>query len=425
MWVDEAKIQVASGRGGDGLIYFHKTRHNPRGSPEGGNGGRGGDVVLRATRSVGTLIQFQNQIHFRAGNGGPGGPNCRQGKRGADLVIHVPVGTLIRDTSSDEVLADLAAEGAEVAIAHGGRGGRGNKAFTTSSRQAPRIREFGERGDKRWIRLELRVLADVGIVGFPNVGKSSFLSRVSRKKVKVAPYPFTTLSPNLGMVEVDDGKSFAIADLPGLIEGAHEGKGLGDRFLRHATRARVLLHVVDLAGVEGRDPLADYHLLRRELEAWEDLSQRTEVVAGNKADLLPPDRISAEVERFRSEGVALHPVSAVTGRGVREVLFLLWQALCTPVAPPPVVESHVPATRVWHLSPDRIPFEVVESERGLAVQGPIVERLARRLDLSTEDAQTYFYQRLERLGVIAALRRRGLPAGSAVTIGSYELEFAG
>ena len=423
MWVDEAKIHVASGRGGNGLVSFHRTRHNPRGTPDGGNGGRGGDVIVRATRSVGTLLQFQNQIHFRAGHGGHGGPNCRQGRSGTPLVIHVPVGTVLRDAATGAILADLAEEGAEVRVARGGRGGRGNRAFTTSARQAPRIREFGERGEERWIKLELRVLADVGIVGFPNVGKSSLLSRVSRKRVKVAPYPFTTLSPNLGLVEVGDGHTLVLADLPGLIEGAHEGKGLGDRFLRHATRARVLLHVVDLAGVEGRDPLTDHHLLRRELDAWDDLRDKPEIVAGNKADLLPPERVSAEVERFRSEGIVLHPISAVTGRGVRELLFNLWRALQEIPPPPPTIPP--PARRVWKLTPDAVPFEVVETEGQFAVRGPIVERLAQRLDLSTPDAQEYFQQRLERLGVIAALQRRGAAPGTTVHIGGQEFEFAG
>lgn len=425
MWVDEAKIHIASGRGGDGLIYFHKTRHNPRGSPEGGNGGRGGDVILRATRSVGTLLSFQNQIHFRAENGAPGGPNSRQGKGGTDLVIPVPVGTVVRDAETGAILADLAGEGVEFTVARGGRGGRGNKAFTTSSRQAPRIREFGEPGEGRWINLELRALADVGVVGFPNVGKSSFLSRVSRKKVKVAPYPFTTLSPNLGLVEVGDGTSFVVADLPGLIEGAHTGKGLGDRFLRHATRARILLHLVDLAAVEGRDPLTDYRLLRRELEAWEDLSLKPEIVAGNKVDLLTPDSVSAEVERFRQEGIELHPISAVTGRGIRELVLLLARALHTSPSPVPSSQPDAPTKRVWNLTPGEIPFELIADGATIAVRGPAVERLARRLDLSTEDARKYFYGRLERLGVIAALRRRGLPAGSTVRIGSHELEFAG
>lgn len=424
MWVDEAKIHVASGRGGDGLIYFHKTRHNPRGSPEGGNGGRGGNVVLRASCSVATLIQFQDQVHFRAEPGGPGGPRCRQGKNGADLVLHVPVGTVVRDARTGQVLADLATDGAEATVAKGGRGGRGNKAFTTSSRQAPRIRELGEPGEERWLRLELRVLADVGVVGFPNVGKSSLLSRVSRKRAKVGAYPFTTLSPNLGLVELGNGTSLVVADLPGLVEGAHAGKGLGDRFLRHATRARVLLHLLDLAGVEGRDPLSDYHLLRRELEGWEELREKPEVVAGNKIDLLTPARVGAEVERFRDAGIELHPISAVTGQGVRELLGVLGrkvQEAASAVAAAPLP----PTRRVWNLTPGEAPFEVVEGKGEVVVRGPEVEGLARRLDLSTPDAQGYFARRLERLGVLAALRRRGVAPGTAVRIGGYKFDFEG
>ncbi len=423
MWVDEAKIHVASGRGGDGLIHFHKTRHNPRGSPAGGTGGRGGDVVLRASRSVATLGQFQKQVHFRAPSGEPGGPRGRHGRDGDDLVIHVPVGTIVRDARTGEVLADLATEGAEVVVARGGRGGRGNRAFTTAYRQAPRIRELGEEGEARWLLLELRVLADVGIVGFPNAGKSSLLSRLARKRVKVAPYPFTTLSPNLGMVEVAPGKTVVFADLPGLIEGAHEGRGLGDRFLRHASRARVLLHLVDLAGVDGRDPLTDYWTLRHELEAWEELRDKPEVVAGNKIDLLPPERVAAEAARFGEAGVVLHPVSAVTGQGIPELVHAVGKAL--EEVPPRPAEPAAPSRRVWRLTPDGPPFEIVEAEGGVVVRGRAVEPLARRLDLSTPDAQAYFYRRLERLGVLAALRRRGVAPGTTVRIGGYAFEFEG
>ncbi|MCX7750509.1 MAG: GTPase ObgE [Candidatus Bipolaricaulota bacterium] len=423
MWVDEAKIHVASGRGGDGLIYFHRTRHNPRGSPEGGSGGRGGDVILRASRSVATLVQFQKQVHFRAEDGEPGGPQDRRGRDGEDLVIHVPVGTIVRDAQTGEVLADLAADGAEVVVARGGRGGRGNRAFTTSYRQAPRIRELGEEGEARWLKLELRVLADVGIVGFPNAGKSSLLSRLARKRVKVAPYPFTTLSPNLGIVEVEPGHAVVFADLPGLVEGAHEGKGLGDRFLRHATRARVLLHLLDLAGVDGRDPLADYRALRRELEGWEDLGAKPEIVAGNKIDLLPPDRVAAEAERFRKEGIALHLISAVSGAGIPALLRAVARALREAAAPLPPPAP--PARRVWQLTPAGPPFEVVEEGGRVVVRGRAVDRLARRLDLSTPDAQAYFLQRLERLGVLATLRRRGVPPGTAVHVGGYRFDFEG
>ena len=420
MWLDEAKIHVASGRGGDGLISFHRTRYNPRGSPDGGDGGDGGDVIIRATRSMNTLLHFQNQIHFRAENGAPGGPNQRTGARGKDCVILVPVGTVVRDLHTGEVLADLIEEGQEAVIAKGGRGGRGNKAFTTSTRQAPRIRELGEPGEERWLKLELRLLADVGIVGFPNVGKSSLISRISQKRAKVAAYPFTTLVPNLGVVRVEGG-SFVVADLPGLVVGAHEGKGLGDRFLKHATRARLLLHLVDLARVEGRDPLEDYFALRREIEAWEELRGKPEVVAGNKIDLLSPDQVAQEVSRFRAEGIELHPISAVRGDGVKELVYLLWRKLQE--LPREGERKERPKRRVWQLTPSGPAFEIEKDGDVFVVRGEAVERLVRRLDLSTRDAQEYLMERLERLGVMAALRRRGLKEGDAVKIGGVELEY--
>ncbi|MCD5408146.1 GTPase ObgE [Candidatus Bipolaricaulota bacterium] len=419
MWLDEAKIHVASGRGGDGLISFHRTRYNPRGSPDGGDGGDGGDVIIRATRSMNTLFHFQNQIHFRAANGAPGGPNQRTGARGKDCVILVPVGTVVQDLHTGEVLADLMEEGQEVVIARGGKGGRGNKAFTTSTRQAPRIRELGEPGEERWLKLELRLLADVGIVGFPNVGKSSLISRISHKKAKVAAYPFTTLVPNLGVVRVEEG-SFVVADLPGLVVGAHEGKGLGDRFLKHATRARLLLHLVDLARVEGRDPLEDYLALRREIEAWEELKDKPEVVAGNKVDLLSPEQVAKEVSRFRAEGIELHPISAVRGDGVRELVYLLWRKL---QELPREETQERPKKRVWQLTPPGPAFEIVKDGDVFVVRGETVERLVRRLDLSTRDAQEYLMERLERLGVMAALRRKGLQEGDTVRIGGVELEY--
>ena len=420
MWLDEAKIHVASGRGGDGLISFHRTRYNPRGSPDGGDGGAGGDVIIRATRSMNTLLHFQNQIHFRAENGAPGGPNQRTGARGKDCVILVPVGTVVRDLHTGEVLADLTEEGQEVVIAKGGKGGRGNKAFTTSTRQAPRIRELGEPGEERWLKLELRLLADVGIVGFPNVGKSSLISRISHKKAKVAAYPFTTLAPNLGAVQVDK-ESFVVADLPGLVVGAHEGKGLGDRFLKHATRARLLLHLVDLARVEGRDPLKDYFALRREIEAWEELRGKPEVVAGNKIDLLSPEQVAEEVARFRAEGIDLHPISAVRGDGVKELVYLLWRKLQE--LPREEEEKERPRKRVWQLTPTGPAFVVEKDGDVFVVRGEAVERLVRRLDLTTRDAQEYLMERLERLGVMAALRRRGLKEGDTVRIGGVELEY--
>ncbi|MGQ9700157.1 MAG: GTPase ObgE [Candidatus Bipolaricaulaceae bacterium] len=422
MRFDEAIIHVAGGRGGDGLISFQRTRHNPRGFPDGGRGGDGGNVILRASRSVNTFAHFHREVHFRAEDGRPGGPNQRQGKRGEDLVILVPVGTLVRDLHSGEVLADLAEEGQEAVVARGGQGGRGNRAFTSATRQAPRLRELGEKGEERWLRLELRLLADVGILGFPNVGKSSLLARVSDKKPKVADYPFTTLHPNLGVVRLDDTKSFVMADLPGLIEGAHEGKGLGDKFLRHAMRARLLLHVVDLARVEGRDPLADYFALRKELEAWEELREKPEVVAGNKIDLLSQAEVERACHRFAQAGLSLHPISARTGQGMPELMGIIWKKLQElPVSRTP----ERPRRKVWELTPGPPPYEVVIGGELLAVRGPAVERLVTRLDLSAPDAQAYVWEELERLGVVRALRRRGLQPGARVDIGGKVLVFGG
>lgn len=415
MWIDEARIHVAGGRGGDGLISFHRTKYNPLGTPDGGHGGDGGDVILEATRSMNTLLHFNHQVHFRAEDGGPGGPNKRQGKRGKDLIIHVPVGTVVRDLRTGEVIADLSAQGMRVVVARGGKGGRGNSAFVSNRWKGPKIRELGEPGEERWLKLELRLLADVGIVGFPNVGKSSFLSRVSRKKVKVAPYPFTTLEPHLGVVEVD-GKSFVLADLPGLVEGAHEGKGLGDRFLRHATRARVLLHMVDLAGVEGRDPLEDYRAIRRELEAWEELKGKPEVVAGNKIDLLQPEEIARRISRFREAGVELYPISVVTGEGISELL----RTLSRKLDEAPRESPSVPVQRTWKLVP-RKGFRVARDDGVWVVEGREIERLGR-LDLSTEDARVYLEEELERKGVFRALRRAGWK-GEPIRIGGLEVEF--
>lgn len=421
MAVDEAVIHVAAGKGGDGLASFHRTRSNPRGSPDGGRGGAGGAVILRATRSVNTFAHFHQQVHFRAEDGGPGGPNNRQGKRGEDLVILVPVGTVVKDLHSGEVLADLVEEGQEVVVAKGGRGGRGNRAFVTSTRQAPRIRELGEPGEERWLRLELRLIADVGIIGFPNVGKSSLLARVSDKKPKVAAYPFTTLTPNLGVVRVAEFSSFVMADLPGLIEGAHAGRGLGDKFLRHAMRAKLLLHLVDLARVEGRDSLSDYFAIRKELAAWEELQKKPEVVAGNKIDLLPWTEVEREVARFAAEGITIYPVSALTGQGLPELIQVLWQKL---QELPQEAGREKPRRKIWDLTPGPRPFEVVDAGEAVEVRGPAVERLGN-LDLSTPDAREYLWEELERLGVTRALRRRGLRPGQPVRIGGKTLEFGG
>ncbi len=374
---------------------------------------------MRATRSMNTLLHFHHQIHHKAGDGTPGGPNNRAGARGKDLTIEVPVGTIVRDLHTEEMLADLTEEGQRYLVCRGGQGGRGNRAFTRSTRQAPRIRELGEPAEERWLKLELRLLADVGLVGLPNAGKSTLVSRISRVRAKVAAYPFTTLVPNLGAVEAG-GWSFVVADLPGLIAGAHEGKGLGDRFLRHATRARLLVHLVDLAAPAGRDPYGDYCAIRRELEAWEELRHVPEIAVGTKTDLLSREAVEEEVRRFADHGVTLRTISAISGEGVPELVEVLGREL---EKPPAVRSEERPARRDWELTPEAGVFSVEEEGGQLVVHGGAVERLVRRLDLSLPDARDYLEEQLERMGVMAALKRHGLRPGDRVRIGGVELEF--
>ncbi len=367
-----------------------------------------------------TLQHFQTQIHFKADNGTPGGPNNRHGARGDDLEVHVPVGTMIRDLYTQECLADLTEEGATYLAARGGRGGRGNRAFASSRRQGPKIRELGEPGEERWLSLELRLLADVGLVGFPNAGKSSLVSRISRVRPKVAAYPFTTLQPNLGTVE-KDGLTFVVADLPGLIEGAHAGRGLGDLFLRHATRARVLVHVIDLAAVEGRDPLSDYFSIREELDGWDELREKPEVVAGNKVDLLEEEGKQEQRQRFRRAGVDIHLVSAVSGEGVDQLLEVVGR--CVQETERQTSEPSPPERVTWQLTPDGPSYWIEERDGVLEVWGDAVERLVRRLDLEAPDGLTYLQERLSRMGVLAALERKGVQKGQLVRVGGVEVVF--
>ena len=328
MFVDEATIRVRGGRGGGGVIHFLACRHNPRGGPDGGNGAPGGAVVLVASPSMSTLYSFRNRPLFDAENGGSGGENNRAGACGEDRIVHVPVGTVIRDEGSGDVLADLALAGDEVVVARGGEGGRGNSSFAGPSRTTPRLCERGLPGESRTLKLELRLIADVGIIGYPNVGKSSLISAVSGKRAKVADYPFTTLVPNLGVVDVDGRHQFVAVDVPGLIDGAHAGRGLGDRFLRHVERTRVLIHLVDLAALDGRDPLEDLRRINAELVAFNPLlGQRRQIVAGNKSDLLQDDAIEALRGRFAAAGVDLLPISVATMRGVRELMQRAYRTL--------------------------------------------------------------------------------------------------
>lgn len=421
MFIDEAKICVAGGRGGDGVIGFRREKYKPKGGPDGGDGGRGGSVILRADPHMNTLLTFKHKVHFKAQPGQPGGKNERHGADGTDLVIRVPVGTVVKLLQTEEFLADLDESGKEMLVARGGEGGRGNARFKTSTRQAPRIREKGAPGEERWLKLELKLLADVGIIGFPNAGKSSLIAKISAARPKVAPYPFTTLVPTLGVVQVEDFKDFVIVDIPGLIEGAHEGKGLGDRFLKHVERTQLLVHLIDLAA-EGRDPLNDFAVINHELESFSSaLAQKPQIVVGNKTDLLGEAERQAVTERFAAQGIELRLISAVTGEGTRDLVYECYRQLQRlKIAPHREPESRSEVRRRVYTFTGGPEFDVQRDETAFVLTGTAVTRLAR-LSLEELDAQEYLYERLEALGVMAELRRQGLQGGDLIKLGEYAL----
>lgn len=346
-FIDEVKIYVQGGDGGNGCVAFRREKYVPRGGPSGGDGGNGGSVVLVADSQLSTLLDLRYQQQYRAGRGEHGQGQDRYGRAAEDLVVRVPVGTLVKDAETDEVLADLDRSEMRFVAARGGRGGRGNMHFATSTNQAPRHAEEGTLGETRTLRLELKLLADAGIVGYPNVGKSTFIARVSRARPKIADYPFTTLTPNLGVVSLSEGRSLVLADIPGLIEGAAEGHGLGHRFLRHVERTSVLLHLIECSQEPGRDPLHDYEVIQRELREYDaELATRPQVVALTKMDLTETrEAYPALREAFAAQGIELHAVSAATGEGIKEVLERLWGHLVArrkAAAPPSVPPSTPP-----------------------------------------------------------------------------------
>jgi len=327
-FVDQAKIYVKAGNGGAGCVSFRREKYVPKGGPDGGDGGDGGDVILVADPQVHTLYDFYHQVHFKAENGRPGMGKKMKGRDGEDLILKVPVGTIVKDAETGEILGDLVRPGQTLVVARGGRGGRGNACFATPTRQAPRIAEPGKPGEERWLILELKLIADVGLVGFPNAGKSTLLSRISAAKPKIADYPFTTLEPNLGVVRLVEGETFVVADIPGLIEGAHKGVGLGHDFLKHIERTRILLYILDISREE--KVIEDYKVLKQELELFNPkLLEKEYLIALNKIDIMPdPEKIKQLVALFSEEDQKkIYPISAVTGQGVVELLYALWERL--------------------------------------------------------------------------------------------------
>lgn len=417
MFFDEAKIHVKAGDGGNGAVAFRREKYVPRGGPAGGTGGDGGDVILEVNPQLNTLIHFQNQVHFKARRGAHGKGKNQTGARGQDAVIFVPPGTVVRDDATGDLLADLTAPSQRVVVAHGGRGGRGNASFASSTRQAPRLAERGAPGEERWLRLELKLLADVGLIGMPNAGKSTLLAAVSAARPKIADYPFTTLQPNLGVVTIDDEYDFILADLPGLIEGAHAGAGLGHQFLRHIERTRLLAHLLDGAA---DDPLSHFDQINQELSLFNPaLADRPQIVVLNKMDL--PDarecwpRVKAEMTK---RGLPVYAISAVTGEGVSELMAQVGQMLSSLPRPEPVADE-IPVFRL-----DETPeFSVKWEGDAWRVRGERVERLAVQTMWEYHDAVQRAQRILEAMGVLDALRTAGVQPGDTVRIGNIELEW--
>lgn len=416
MFLDEAVIYVKSGKGGDGSAHFRREKHVPRGGPDGGDGGNGGDVILVCDPGKNTLIDFRYETKFRAQDGKDGAGATRTGKSGASVEIPVPPGTRVYDEATGQLIADLIEEGHRVVVCRGGRGGRGNVHFATSVRQAPTFAEKGEPGREMVLRLELSLIADVGLVGLPNAGKSTLISAVTEAKPKIADYPFTTLEPNLGIARVGD-TSFVLADLPGIIAGASEGKGLGLRFLRHAERTRVVLHVVECAPLDGSDPIENFETVRRELSNYsETLASKPAIIALSKCDLIGDP--SELVQRFRESGLEVFPVSAVTGSGVKALMHRLAELVRSHARPvPPVVIEPAPATAEtgWKISAD---------ESGFSVHGTEVERWVAMTDLDSSEALQRLHRQLEKAGVLAALAKAGATEGDTVRIGSVEFSYS-
>jgi GTP-binding protein len=421
VFVDEATIEVKGGRGGDGAASLRHEKHVPRGGPDGGDGGDGGDVVSVADPKLRTLIDFTYRPRYRAGDGGGGGRRRRRGRNGHDVEVRLPVGTVLTDVGRQRVIADFVRPEQRMVLARGGRGGRGNARFATAKRQTPRFAEKGEPGETRRIALELKLLADVGVLGLPNVGKSSLIARVSAARPKVADYPFTTLAPNLGVVRMEEGVSFVVADMPGLIEGAHRGAGRGHAFLRHVERTQLLIHVLDVSAPE-RDPGEDFSVLNRELALYkEDLAERPQLVALNKIDLRPPPEKLDDIEgSIRGRGHEVFRVSAVTGEGTRALMGRAARLLAELGARDGGVadrEEEVPEIPKAPLRVARV------GEGSYQVSGEDVERAIVMTDLDNEEALRHLHRRLQRMGVIRRLRGLGAKDGDRVQIGAVELDF--
>ena len=425
MFADRARIYVRSGKGGDGHVSFRREKYVPNGGPDGGDGGRGGDVIFQVDEGLNTLTDFRHVRKYKAVDGQEGGKrNCR-GKDGEDIIIKVPEGTVIKEAESGKVIADMSGDNRRIVLLTGGRGGNGNQHYATSTMQAPKYAQPGQPARELELLLELKMIADVGLVGFPNVGKSTLLSRVTNARPKIANYHFTTIIPNLGVVDMDGAKGFVIADIPGLIEGASEGVGLGHEFLRHIERTRVIIHMVDAAGTEGRDPIADIYAINKELEEYNmEIASRPTVIAANKIDAItdtennPIDALKAE---FEPKGIRVFPISAVSGEGLKELLYYVSGLLDQTEVKQVVFEQEYFPEFENGYSNEPYTVEYNEEENEYVVEGPRIEKMLGYTNLDSEKGFTFFQNFLKETGILELLEELGLQEGDTVRM--YGLKF--
>ena len=424
MFADRAKIFIKSGKGGDGHVSFRRELYVPNGGPDGGDGGRGGDVIFEVDEGLNTLQDYRHKRKYSAGNGEDGKKRRCHGKNGEDIILKVPEGTVIKETESGKVIADMSGKNRRQVILKGGKGGLGNMHFATAVMQVPKYAQPGKPSQELWVNLELKMIADVGLIGYPNVGKSTLLSRVTNARPKIANYHFTTITPNLGVVDLDGGKGFVLADIPGLIEGASEGTGLGHEFLRHIERTKMMIHVVDAAGTEGRDPVEDIYKINAELYAYnEKLGKRPQVIAANKIDAIQTEDGENPIERLRAEfepkGYKVFPISGVTGEGVSDLLYYVSETL-SHMDPETIVfeQEYFPEEELIYVD---LPYTVTKEDDAYVVEGPKIEKMLGYTNLDSEKGFAFFQKFLKETGILDELEALGISEGDTVRM--YGLQF--
>ncbi|MDP4094092.1 MAG: GTPase ObgE [Bacillota bacterium] len=420
MFIDNAKIFIKAGNGGNGSVSFHREKYIAAGGPDGGDGGKGGDVIFLVDDGMRTLADFRYKNHYKAEPGQNGGAANCTGRNGENFTIKVPPGTVIKDEETGRILADLTEVGQSAVIAKGGKGGAGNQHFATPTRQVPNFAKSGDPGEERWILLELKMLADVGLIGYPNVGKSTILSMVSAARPKIADYHFTTLEPNLGVVSIGEGKGFIIADIPGLIEGAHEGVGLGHEFLKHVERTKLLVHVIDTAGIEGRDPVKDFEVINEELKEYNSkLAGKPQIVAANKTDIpVAMENFKRLSEALEPQGYRVFAISAATNKGLKELMYYISERL--EEIPDSVMVEENPEEVVYTAEEEK-PFEIHRKNNVYVVEGNWVRKLVNSTNFNDYESLQYFQRAIRKKGIIDALEGMGINEGDAVKM--YDLEF--